>query len=138
MCPNPLSLEGPDHCDRGGHRSRGRTYYPRRAVLGCTQRGTQGVSTGFRWETEDADREDWNVPITGSNPFRWRHYPGDVIMCCVRWYLSYRAVDSNGQTIDFLLTAKRDAAAAKRFFRRALSNPGNRMPRVINVDKNRA
>ena len=38
----------------------------------------------------------------------------------------YRAVDSTGQTIDFLLTAKRDAAAAKRFFRRALANPGNR------------
>jgi len=50
----------------------------------------------------------------------------------------YRAVDSTGQTIDFLLTAQRDAAAAKRFFRRALANPGNRMPRVINVDKNRA
>ena len=32
----------------------------------------------------------------------------------------YRAVDSTGQTIDFLLTAKRDAAAAKRFFRKTL------------------
>ena len=50
----------------------------------------------------------------------------------------YRAVDSTGQTIEFLLTAKRDAAAAKRFFRRALSAPGNPVPRVINVDKNRA
>lgn len=50
----------------------------------------------------------------------------------------YRAVDSTGQTIDFLLTAKCDAAAAKRFFRRALAHSGNRMPRVINVDKNRA
>ena len=29
----------------------------------------------------------------------------------------YRAVDSEGNTLDFLLTAKRDAAAAKRFFR---------------------
>jgi transposase-like protein len=47
-------------------------------------------------------------------------------------------VDSTGQTIDFLLTAKRDAAAAKRFFRKALSSPGNPVPRVINVDKNRA
>jgi transposase-like protein len=50
----------------------------------------------------------------------------------------YRAVDSSGQTIDFLLTAKRDTAAAKRFFQRGLANPGNVMPRVINVDKNRA
>jgi len=48
----------------------------------------------------------------------------------------YRAVDSTGQTIEFLLTAKRDAAAAKRFFRKALSCPGNPVPRVINVDKN--
>ena len=50
----------------------------------------------------------------------------------------YRAVDSTGQTIDFLLTAKRDAAAAKRFFRRTLLDPANPQPRVINVDKNRA
>jgi transposase-like protein len=31
----------------------------------------------------------------------------------------YRAVDSAGQTIEFLLTAKRHAAAARRFFRKA-------------------
>src|SRR5215813_1436330 len=49
----------------------------------------------------------------------------------------YRAVDSTGQTIEFLLAAKWDAAAAKRFFRKALSSPGNPVPRVINVDKNR-
>jgi transposase, IS6 family len=50
----------------------------------------------------------------------------------------YRAVDSSGQTIDFLLTAKRDTAAAKRFFQRGMANPANSLPRVINVDKNRA
>jgi transposase-like protein len=49
----------------------------------------------------------------------------------------YRAVDSTGQTMDFLLTARRNAAAAKRFFPRALWND-NPMPRVINVDKNPA
>ena len=48
----------------------------------------------------------------------------------------YRAVDSTGQTIDFLLTAKRDAAAAKRFLRQAMAACGNVVPRVINVDKN--
>jgi len=144
------------------------------------------------------------MPITPSNPFKGRQFPGEVIILCVRWYLRYplayehaaellaergvevdpsciwrwvqtyapelnkrfrahlkptnksyrtdetyvkvkgedkylyRAVDSTGQTIDFLLTAKRDAAAAKRFFRKALRSPGNPVPRVINVDKNAA
>ena len=50
----------------------------------------------------------------------------------------YRAVDSTGQTIDFLLTAKRDTAGAKRFFYRVFQTPGNLTPRVINVDKNAA
>ena len=40
-----------------------------------------------------------------------------------RWTYLYRAVDSRGQTIDFLLSAKRDAAAAKRFLRKALGQP---------------
>ncbi len=144
------------------------------------------------------------MPITSTNPFKGRQYPGEVILLAVRWYLRYplaylhvsellaerglsidasciwrwvqayapeldkrsrfylkptnrsyrtdetyikirgedkylyRAVDSIGQTIDFLLTAKRDAAAAKRFFRKALSSLGNPVPRVINVDQNRA
>ena len=50
----------------------------------------------------------------------------------------YRAVDSAGNTIDFLLTAKRDAAAAKRFFLKALNALHPQEPRVINVDKNAA
>jgi transposase-like protein len=50
----------------------------------------------------------------------------------------YRAVDSSGQTIDFLLTAKRDAAAAKRFFRKVFRSSCNPTPRVLNVDKNPA
>ena len=144
------------------------------------------------------------MPITSTNPFKGRHFPGEVILLCVRWYLRYplayehvaelltergvevdpsciwrwvqayapelnkrcrphlkptnksyrtdetyikvkgedkylyRALDSTGQTIDFLLTAKRDTAAAKRFLRRAIDASGNPMPRVMNVDKNPA
>jgi transposase-like protein len=50
----------------------------------------------------------------------------------------YRAVDSRGQTIDFLLSAKRDAEAARRFFRKALGQPHTVNPRTITVDKNAA
>src|SRR6202161_3859940 len=144
------------------------------------------------------------MPINGHNPFKGRHYPGEVIVLCVRWYLRYplsyehvsemvaergvemdasciwrwvqayapelnkrcrphlkptnksyridetyikvrgedkylyRALDSTGQTIDFLLTAKRDMAAAKRFLRKAIEASGNPMPRVLHVDKNPA
>jgi transposase-like protein len=55
-----------------------------------------------------------------------------------RWTYLYRAVDSCGRTIDFLLSAKRDAAAAKRFFRKALGQPHTVNPRTITVDKNPA
>ena len=50
----------------------------------------------------------------------------------------YCAVGSTDQTIEFLLTARRDADAAQRFFRKALRSAGNPVPRVINVDKNPA
>ncbi len=142
--------------------------------------------------------------MSKSNPFKWRHYEAQIILRCVRWYLSYplsyrqvaemvnergldvhhttvfrwvqeygpeldkrcrphlrttndswrvdetyievkgkpkylyRAVDSAGNTLDFLLTAKRDATAAKRFFRKTLKAIHTSCPRVITVDKNAA
>src|SRR6201981_795847 len=144
------------------------------------------------------------MPTPPDNPFKGRHYAGEVILLAVRWYLRYplaykhvaeilterglavdascvwrwvqayapelnkrcrpylkpvnksyridetyikvkgedkylyRALDSTGQTIDFLLTAKRDMAAAKRFLRRAIEASGNATPQVVNVDKNPA
>src|SRR5215470_10093090 len=127
------------------------------------------------------------MPITSTNPFKWRHFPGEVILLSVRWYLRYplayehvaellaergvavhatciwrwvqtyapelnkrcrphlkatnksyrtdetyikvkgedkflyRAVDSAGRTIDFLLTAKRDAGREGSEFSRECS-----------------
>jgi transposase-like protein len=50
----------------------------------------------------------------------------------------YRAVNSTGQTIDFLLTARRDTESAKRFFRKVFSAEGNPMAWALNVEKNSA
>ncbi len=142
--------------------------------------------------------------MNSSSPFKWRHYQPEIILRCIRWYLSYplsyrqvaemvnergmevdhttiyrwvqeyspeidkrfrpylrstndswrvdetyilikgkqkylyRAVDSAGNTLDFLLTAKRDAKAVKRFFRKTLKAVHTSTPRVITVDKNPA
>ena len=50
------------------------------------------------------------------------------------WTYLYRAVDSGGDTIDFMLSPKRDLTAARLFLRLALSGTGSTRPRVINVD----
>jgi IS6 family transposase len=46
----------------------------------------------------------------------------------------YRAIDSAGATIDFLLSSLRDVDAAKRLFRNALSDLSHPQPRVIDTD----
>jgi len=51
-----------------------------------------------------------------------------------KWRYLYRAVDSSGATLDFLLSAKQDAAAAKRFLAKALGGANHPAPRVINTD----
>ncbi|QCO00625.1 DDE domain-containing protein [Azospirillum argentinense] len=48
----------------------------------------------------------------------------------------YHAVDAHGQTIDFLLIAKRDTAAARRFFHKALKEAHTVNPLTVTVDKN--
>lgn len=52
------------------------------------------------------------------------------------WKYLYRAVDKQGKTVDFLLTAKRDMAAAKRFFDKAMAANGT--PEKIAMDKSGA
>ncbi len=142
--------------------------------------------------------------MTSVSPFKWRHFEGEIILLCVRWYLRYslsyrdleeiraerglgvdhttiyrwvqhyapelekrsrphlnrtndswrvdetyikvkgvwmylyRAVDSAGNTLEFMLSENRDAQAAKRFLSKALGACHTTTPRVINVDKNPA
>lgn len=54
------------------------------------------------------------------------------------WMYLYRAVDSEGNTLDFWLSSTRDGEAAKHFFVKTLSASHTSSPRVINVDKNAA
>ena len=51
-----------------------------------------------------------------------------------KWRYLYRAVDSSGATLDFLLSAKQDAVAAQRFLVKALGGANHPAPRVINTD----
>ncbi len=53
-----------------------------------------------------------------------------------QWKYLYRAVDRDGQTIDFLLTAHRDQKAALRFLKRAMRRHG--LPDKITIDKSGA
>ncbi|CAK6481360.1 IS6 family transposase IS240C (plasmid) [Peribacillus frigoritolerans] len=55
-----------------------------------------------------------------------------------RWMYLYRAVDSEGNTIEFYLSKTRDHKAAKHFFKKALRSFHVSKPRVITVDKNPA
>jgi transposase-like protein len=77
--------------------------------------------TVFRWVQRF-------VPLLSDAARFARHAPGD------RWYVDetyvkvngvwryvYRAIDQYGQVIDVLVSARRDAATARRFFLRALS-----------------
>jgi transposase-like protein len=50
----------------------------------------------------------------------------------------YRAVDKEGNTIEFMLSAKRDVSAAKRFFKKMMRAEHRRLPFSISVGKNAA
>ncbi|GAC1435590.1 MAG: IS6 family transposase [Ktedonobacteraceae bacterium] len=54
------------------------------------------------------------------------------------WVYLSRAVDSQGKTLDFLLSSTRDGDAASRFFLTTLAASHTTKPRVINVEKNAA
>ena len=54
------------------------------------------------------------------------------------WTYLYHAVDSAGDTIDFMLSPKRDLTAARLFLRLALSGTSGIRPQVINVDEHPA
>ncbi|MDQ3235234.1 MAG: IS6 family transposase [Pseudobdellovibrionaceae bacterium] len=102
-----------------------------------SERGVQvDHSTIHRWVLHyspqlEAELRKRKRPVSG----RWFW---DELAIKVRGKLKwlYRAVDEDGETIDFLLSAKRDQKAALRFLKKAVRQHG--VPRKINTDKSGA
>ena len=95
-------------------------------------------TTIFRWiQAYAAELEKRIRPHLRMSNGSWR-VDETYVRVKGRWTYLYRAVDSRGQTIDFLLSARRDTAAAKRFFRKAIAQPHVVNPRTLTVDKNPA
>src|SRR5579863_2448090 len=104
--------------------------------------------------------DEWGLPIDHTTIYRWvQHFAPELDRRCRphlkattdswrvdetyvkvkgTWMYLYRAVDSQGATLEFLLSETRDAQAAKRFFSKALNAAHTVTPRVITVDKNAA
>jgi len=101
--------------------------------------------------------QERGVNITHTTIMRWVHQYSPIIDERVRKHLKptndswrmdetylkikgknaylYRAVDSEGKTIDFFVSEHRDKDAAKNFFKKALKAIHNEQPRVITTDK---
>jgi len=128
------------------------------------ERGLQvDHTTIYRWVQQYAPELDKRCrPHLKATTDSWK-VDETYIKVRKNWMYLYRAIDSEGNTLEFLLSPTRDAEAAKRFFLKALhstagsapqahpveesvaepttmadSNPTPSAPRVINVDKNAA
>jgi putative transposase len=88
----------------------------------------------------------WSIKILPvlAAVFRRRKHPSGLswrmdkthIKVSGQWKYLYRAVDREGDTVDFLLTAKRDMAAARRFLECAIKL--HDLPEKITIDKSGA
>ena len=95
-------------------------------------------TTVFRWVQEYSPELDKHCrPHLRPTNDSWR-VDETYIEVKGKWKYLYRAVDSQGNTLDFLLTAHRDARSAKQFFHKMLKAIHTQTPRVITVDKKAA
>jgi IS6 family transposase len=103
------------------------------------ERGLEvGHSSVFRWVQPDA--LEINKRIRPHLKMSGTSYRVDEIYIKVGKTCKYlhRAVDKEGDTIEFMLSAKRDVSAAKRFFKKMMRAEHRRLPFSISVDKNTA
>jgi transposase, IS6 family len=74
------------------------------------------------------------VATAPARPARLDHADGIYIKVRGEWRYLYRAIDKHGTPVDFLLTARRDVEAAKRFFRKMLEDQPLLAPDRIGTD----
>ena len=127
-------------------------HYPRKIILQCVRwyvsygisyRDLEEMMSERGFEIDHSTLNRWVVNYAAQIEQNSRKYKRPIdrswrmdetyVRIKGKWRYLYRAVDKYGQTIDFMLTARRDKAAAFRFFRKALFN--NRLPLKINIDK---
>ena len=95
-------------------------------------------STTNRWVLKYTPTQDKRIqPHLGQTNDSWR-VDETYIQVKRAWKYLYRAVDSAGNMLDFMLSAKRNGKAATRFFCKVLKAQHTQAPRVVNVDKNAA
>ena len=104
--------------------------------------GERGVAvdhaTLYRWVQRYApELEKRTLWYQNRISFSWR-VDETYVRVKGRWKYLYRAIDKDGNTLDFLLSDRRDAKAAKRFLAKALRRSRDWKPQVINTDKNPA
>ena len=91
-------------------------------------------STIARWVLRYAPVLNERIRSELRHPNRSWRVDETYIRIAGRWTYLYRAIDSAGNTIDFLLSPNRDSVAGKLFLQSALQRAGQIRPRVINVD----
>ena len=80
-------------------------------------------TTIWRWVQRYGRELASGCAVISSRPTNPRVSTRRIFKCRGGWCYLYRAIDSTGATVVFLLSALRDAAAAERLLRKALSDP---------------
>jgi len=91
-------------------------------------------STIARWVLRYAPVLNERIRSEMRNPNRSWRVDETYVRVAGQWTYLYRAIDSAGNTINFLLSPYRDAVAAKALLQLAIKQAGKVQPRVINVD----
>jgi putative transposase len=129
-----------------------RLHYPLDVMLMCVRwyvayglsvRNLEEMMAERGIEVDHSTLHRWAIkvlPVLGK-AFRRRKRPVGTSWCVDetyikikgKWKYLYRAVDKAGQTVDFLLRARRDEAAAQRYFEKLIDQNGE--PETVTIDK---